>query len=291
MSRHNENEERQKRPVIPSRPNGGALRQTEHPADPREWGADCDNCPLNGRKPVFGDGPPNTRHAIVQDFPTLQETEQGVPFLGPPGEFLEASLAKHGLTRREVWLDSAIACMPPNGKLRLFLQPLRDAFRKKKAAAMAAAKAARKRANKTGTVAAEREAEKLEAEARDLVFHEPHDCCRPRLFRALKVPRCSRCRKWLRGPNEFLCSCSEPKILKEPMPGEHMPSSTLIMGEYALRSISGHKNFFARVNYVELFEDRRKALMRDLAERARLSGMMTSNTNEQSKRKTTEEKS
>lgn len=201
-------------------------RQTTPPADPRTYGAKCDSCPLNGATPVWGDGPGDAVMAFVGEAPGRDEVSLGVPFVGRSGQTFENWLGKLGLTRREVFIDNAIMCFPPGGDLKFFLQRERKEWKK---------------ANKP--------------------WSDPVECCRPRLFRALKVPVC-KCGKYLRGPNELLCTCKTPRVLKVynnlEREGQRMPKVTVPMGNFAMQALLGFDGISAHAGYVENMKTRRE---------------------------------
>lgn len=79
--------------------------------DPRQHGARCDECPLQGKRvvPPEGRGPV----AIVGDSPGKAESEQGRPFTGPAGFKLNELLRRAGLPpRNELLLTNAMLCRP-----------------------------------------------------------------------------------------------------------------------------------------------------------------------------------
>lgn len=204
-------------------------RQSEHPKDPREWGAKCDSCPLKGATPVWGDGPRDAVLAFVGEAPGRDEVSIGLPFVGRSGQTWENWLSRHNLNRRQVWVDNAIMCFPPGGDMKLFLQREKKVWK-----------------------SAKRE------------WQSPVDCCRPRLMRALKVPLC-KCGKWMRGPNEHVCLCRAPKWLKVykllEREGHRMPVTTMPMGNYAMEAVLGFGGITQRRGYVEDMKARRERML------------------------------
>ena len=86
--------------------------------DPRQFGAKCDLCPLNGcAKPV----PPETRAsahiAVIGDYPGLDDIRNDRPFTGPAGVEFDHALEQAGLSRRDLHITNALLCRPPDGKL------------------------------------------------------------------------------------------------------------------------------------------------------------------------------
>lgn len=79
----------------------------------------CTACGLcQGRKQaVPGMGNPQARWMIVGEAPGEQEDKQGLPFVGPAGQLLDAMLAAMGLTREaDVYIANVIKCRPPHNR-------------------------------------------------------------------------------------------------------------------------------------------------------------------------------
>jgi DNA polymerase len=78
----------------------------------------CTKCPLHkGRKhAVPGEGPDNAEILFVGEGPGFHENEQGRPFVGAAGRFLEELLAGAGLTREQVWITNVVKCRPPGNR-------------------------------------------------------------------------------------------------------------------------------------------------------------------------------
>lgn len=75
----------------------------------------CSNCGLSGQrlKGVPGEGQENADLFFIGEAPGWHEDQQGRPFVGPAGQFLEELLASIGLTRREVYITNVVKCRPP----------------------------------------------------------------------------------------------------------------------------------------------------------------------------------
>jgi DNA polymerase len=57
------------------------------------------------------------RWMIVGEAPGEQEDKQGLPFVGPAGQLLDAMLAAMGLTREaDVYIANVIKCRPPHNR-------------------------------------------------------------------------------------------------------------------------------------------------------------------------------
>lgn len=81
--------------------------------------AQCQACGLcQGRtQAVPGMGPRQARWMVVGEAPGEQEDQQGLPFVGPAGQLLDAMLAAMGLTReRDVYIANVIKCRPPHNR-------------------------------------------------------------------------------------------------------------------------------------------------------------------------------
>jgi uracil-DNA glycosylase len=78
----------------------------------------CTRCPLHkGRKnAVPGEGPANAEIMFIGEGPGFHENEQGRPFVGAAGKFLEELLAGAGLSRDKVWIGNVVKCRPPGNR-------------------------------------------------------------------------------------------------------------------------------------------------------------------------------
>ena len=81
--------------------------------DPRDDGALCDECPLQGQTPVFGTPVSKPRLIVVGQNPGANETEAGEVFIGRAGRRLEKSLGKFGINRHDLHLTNARLCQHP----------------------------------------------------------------------------------------------------------------------------------------------------------------------------------
>lgn len=80
---------------------------------------DCHACGLchSRRQAVLGMGPRRAKWMVVGEGPGEQEDRQGVPFVGPAGQLLDAMLAAMGLSReRDVYITNAVKCRPPSNR-------------------------------------------------------------------------------------------------------------------------------------------------------------------------------
>ena len=78
----------------------------------------CTDCRLHlSRKlAVPGEGPLNAAVMFIGEGPGFHENEQGRPFVGAAGRFLEELLAGIGLTREQVFICNVVKCRPPGNR-------------------------------------------------------------------------------------------------------------------------------------------------------------------------------
>jgi DNA polymerase len=78
----------------------------------------CNACVLHeGRtQAVPGAGNPNAQIMIVGEAPGRNEDEQGQPFVGMAGKFLDQLLARAGIERKDVFISNVVKCRPPNNR-------------------------------------------------------------------------------------------------------------------------------------------------------------------------------
>jgi DNA polymerase len=75
----------------------------------------CTKCILHHsrKKSVPGDGPANAEIIFIGEGPGFYENEQGRPFVGAAGKFLEELLAGIGMRREQVFITNVVKCRPP----------------------------------------------------------------------------------------------------------------------------------------------------------------------------------
>jgi DNA polymerase len=80
--------------------------------------AACTDCKLQmSRKlAVPGEGPADAELMFIGEGPGFHENEQGRPFVGAAGNFLEELLASIGLSREQVFITNIIKCRPPGNR-------------------------------------------------------------------------------------------------------------------------------------------------------------------------------
>ena len=78
----------------------------------------CQACPLYaGRtRAVPGEGPAQSRVMFIGEGPGYHEDQQGQPFVGQAGKFLDELLACAGLKRAEVFITNVVKCRPPSNR-------------------------------------------------------------------------------------------------------------------------------------------------------------------------------
>lgn len=78
----------------------------------------CTKCELQySRKlPVPGEGPANAEILFIGEGPGFHENEQGRPFVGAAGQFLEELLASIHLKREQVFITNVVKCRPPGNR-------------------------------------------------------------------------------------------------------------------------------------------------------------------------------
>jgi len=78
----------------------------------------CTNCALHEsrKKSVPGEGPANAEIMFIGEGPGFHENEQGRPFVGAAGKFLDQLLEQAGVTRADVWTGNVVKCRPPENR-------------------------------------------------------------------------------------------------------------------------------------------------------------------------------
>jgi uracil-DNA glycosylase len=65
---------------------------------------------------VIGDGNLNAEIVFIGEAPGKNEDEQGLPFVGAAGKFLNEMLAQAGLERSDVYITNIVKYRPPNNR-------------------------------------------------------------------------------------------------------------------------------------------------------------------------------
>ena len=78
----------------------------------------CQDCDLakNRNKVVPGEGPEKATILFIGEAPGWHEDQQGRPFVGPAGQFLEDLLSTISLKREQVFIANVIKCRPPSNR-------------------------------------------------------------------------------------------------------------------------------------------------------------------------------
>ncbi len=81
--------------------------------------AACRNCQELARTRnlvVPGEGPENSQIVFIGEAPGFHEDQQGRPFVGQAGQFLEQLLESIGMKRSDVYICNVIKCRPPGNR-------------------------------------------------------------------------------------------------------------------------------------------------------------------------------
>jgi uracil-DNA glycosylase family 4 len=65
---------------------------------------------------VMGDGNLNAEIVFIGEAPGKNEDEQGLPFVGAAGKFLNEMLAQAGMQRSDVYITNIVKYRPPNNR-------------------------------------------------------------------------------------------------------------------------------------------------------------------------------
>jgi DNA polymerase len=78
----------------------------------------CPDCALakTRTRAVPGEGPVDAQIMFIGEAPGYYEDQQGRPFVGPAGQFLEQLLASIGLKRSDVFIGNVVKCRPPGNR-------------------------------------------------------------------------------------------------------------------------------------------------------------------------------
>ncbi len=80
--------------------------------------ASCQRCVLSQarKRAVPGEGPEDCEIVFIGEGPGFHEDQQGRPFVGAAGQFLEELLESIGLKRDDVYICNVIKCRPPGNR-------------------------------------------------------------------------------------------------------------------------------------------------------------------------------
>jgi len=65
---------------------------------------------------VLGDGNPDAEIVFIGEAPGKSEDEQGIPFVGAAGKFLNEMLETIGMARSDVYITNIVKYRPPNNR-------------------------------------------------------------------------------------------------------------------------------------------------------------------------------
>lgn len=76
----------------------------------------CPELAAGATQLVMGDGNPAADIVFIGEAPGRQEDEQGLPFVGASGRFLNEMLASAGMNREDVYITNIVKYRPPNNR-------------------------------------------------------------------------------------------------------------------------------------------------------------------------------
>ena len=121
---HDEGQEFQEGRELQENPDAGDAEPTD-PMNPMNTLEDvagrvrsCTSCPLHAGRTnaVPGEGPEDAGIMFIAEGPGANEDEQGRPFVGQAGYFLDDLLAIAGMNRSDVFITNMIKCRAPGNR-------------------------------------------------------------------------------------------------------------------------------------------------------------------------------
>jgi uracil-DNA glycosylase family 4 len=78
----------------------------------------CTKCILHKSrvKAVPGEGPEQPHILLIGEGPGFHENQQGRPFVGAAGQFLDELLASINMKRKDVYITNVVKCRPPGNR-------------------------------------------------------------------------------------------------------------------------------------------------------------------------------
>ncbi|MQF83038.1 uracil-DNA glycosylase [SAR202 cluster bacterium AD-802-E10_MRT_200m] len=78
----------------------------------------CQDCPLSKTRvrAVPGEGSEHPDIMFIGEGPGFHEDQQGRPFVGASGKYLDHLLASINLQRKDVFITNVVKCRPPNNR-------------------------------------------------------------------------------------------------------------------------------------------------------------------------------
>lgn len=76
----------------------------------------CPDLAVGAKQLVFGDGNPDADIVFIGEAPGKREDEQGVPFVGAAGKFLNEMLEMIQLERKDIYITNIVKYRPPDNR-------------------------------------------------------------------------------------------------------------------------------------------------------------------------------
>lgn len=76
----------------------------------------CSDLAAQATNLVMGDGNVNADIVFIGEAPGKNEDEQGIPFIGAAGKFLNEMLGEAGMQRSDVYITNIVKYRPPNNR-------------------------------------------------------------------------------------------------------------------------------------------------------------------------------
>ena len=77
---------------------------------------DCEELARTRNRTVPGTGADDAQIVFIGEAPGFHEDQQGLPFVGQAGQFLDHLLTTIGLSRSDVYICNVIKCRPPGNR-------------------------------------------------------------------------------------------------------------------------------------------------------------------------------
>lgn len=76
----------------------------------------CPELASSAKQLVMGDGNPDADILLIGEAPGKNEDQQGKPFVGASGKFLDEMLEGAGLNRQDIYITNIVKYRPPNNR-------------------------------------------------------------------------------------------------------------------------------------------------------------------------------
>lgn len=76
----------------------------------------CPHLAQSATQLVLGDGNPDADVMFIGEAPGAKEDEQGIPFVGAAGKFLDEMLQSIGMQRSDIYITNIVKYRPPNNR-------------------------------------------------------------------------------------------------------------------------------------------------------------------------------